>query len=284
MQFLHRSGWLKVFRTARERDRRFEEAERWNREFGIRYRALDAPELRGLEPHVAPVLIGALHWTDPVSVDDPHGLALAYLAAFERLGGRFVQGNAASLEEEGGGWRMGSSQGLVSTDAAVVALGPWAEVLTRALGYRFPLAVKRGYHMHYRAAGAAKLNTPMLDTERGYFLAPMRRGIRLTTGAEFALRDAIRTPVQLGRAEPIARELFPLAERLDTEPWMGSRPCTPDMMPVIGPAPLHRNLWFAFGHAHHGLTLGPVTGRLVAEMICGEPPFVDPTAYRADRF
>ena len=79
----------------------------------------------------------------------------------------------------------------------------------------------------------------MLDTERGYFLAPMRRGIRLTTGAEFALRDAIRTPVQLGRAEPIARDLFPLAERLDTEPWMGARPCTPDMMPVIGPAPRH---------------------------------------------
>ena len=89
----------------------------------------------------------------------------------------------------------------------------------------------------------------------------MRRGIRLTTGAEFALRDAIRTPVQLGRAEPIARDLFPLAERLDTEAWMGSRPCTPDMMPVIGRAPRHANLWFAFGHAHHGLTLGPVTGQ-----------------------
>ena len=66
--------------------------------------------------------------------------------------------------------------------------------------------------------------------------------------AEFARRDAIRTPVQLGRAEPIARELFPLAERLDNEPWMGSRPCTPDMMPIIGRAPKHANLWFAFGH------------------------------------
>ena len=51
------------------------------------------------------------------------------------------------------------------------------------------------------------------------------------------------------------------------------------MMPVIGPAPRHRNLWFAFGHAHHGLTLGPVTGRLVAEMVCGEKPFVDPAPY-----
>jgi D-amino-acid dehydrogenase len=284
LHFLHRTGWMKVFRTSRERDRRFAEAERWNREFGIRYRAVDAPELREREPHVAPVLIGALHWTDPVSVDDPHGLALAYLAAFERLGGRFAQGNAASLEAQGGGWRMRSSQGDIFANHAVVALGPWADVLTRALGYDFPLAVKRGYHMHYRAAGTANLNTPMLDTERGYFLAPMRRGIRLTTGAEFALRDAIRTPVQLGRAEPIARDLFPLAERLDTEPWMGARPCTPDMMPVLGRAPRHENLHFAFGHAHHGLTLAAVTGRLLAEMITGEPPFVDPAPYAPGRF
>src|SRR5215470_9154951 len=81
------------------------------------HRALDARALRELEPHVAPVLVGALHWTEPVSVDDPHGLALAYLAAFERLGGRFVQGNAASLEPDrgadAGGWRLRSAQGDV---------------------------------------------------------------------------------------------------------------------------------------------------------------------------
>ncbi len=179
---------------------------------------------------------------------------------------------------------MRAVEGSLRAGAAVIALGPWSDVVTRALGYDLPLAVKRGYHMHYRAAGVAKLNHPVLDYERGYLLAPMERGIRLTTGAEFALRDAIRTPVQLGRAEPIARNLFPLAERLDTEAWMGARPCTPDMMPVIGPAPKHRNLWFAFGHAHHGLTLGPMTGRLIAEMVAGESPAVDPVPYRADRF
>ena len=282
--FLHASGWMKVFRTARERDRRFAEAERWRQEFGINHRTIDARALQEMEPHLAPVLVGALHFTEPLAVDDPQGLALAYLRAFERLGGKFVQGNAASLEADGSGWRLRTSRGALSADSAVVALGPWADVLTRALGYDLPLAVKRGYHMHYRAAGEAKLNTPMLDTERGYFLAPMRRGIRLTTGAEFALRDAIRTPVQLGRAEPIARDLFPLAERLDTEPWMGARPCTPDMLPVIGRAPRHANLWFAFGHAHHGLTLGAVTGRLVAEMITGEAPLVDPAPYSAERF
>src|SRR2546428_2168364 len=120
--FLRRSGWMKVFRTEHERDRRFAEAERWNREFGINYRAIDSRTLQEMEPHVAPVLVGALHWTDPVSVTDPHGLALAYLRAFERLGGKFVQGNAASLEVEsradGHGWRMRSSQGPIAAGAA----------------------------------------------------------------------------------------------------------------------------------------------------------------------
>ena len=282
--FIRRVGWMRLFRTERERDTRFAEAERWHREFGINHRGLDARALQELEPHLAPVLVGALHWTDPVSVSDPHGLALAYLRRFEALGGAFLQGNAASLEAEGRGWRMKTADGPLAAAEAVVALGPWADVLTRSLGYDFPLAVKRGYHMHYRAAGEARLNHPVLDTERGYFLGPLARGIRLTTGAEFALRDAPRTPVQLARAEPIARELFPLAERLDTEAWMGSRPCTPDMLPVIGRAPRHASLWFAFGHAHHGLTLGPVTGRLVAEMVTGEKPFVDPAPYAAERF
>ncbi len=281
---LQRRGWMRVFRTARERDLRFAEAAAWRAEFGVNFSELNQKELQEKEPHLAPVLVGALHWTDPTTVIDPQALALAYLKLFESRGGLFLQGNAVSLKEEGKGWSLRTADGPLQAGAAVVALGPWADVVTRALGYDLPLAVKRGYHMHYRAAGKATLNHPILDTERGYCLAPMQRGIRLTTGAEFALRDAIRTPVQLGRAEPIARELFPLAERLDNEAWMGARPCTPDMMPIIGKAPLHATLWFAFGHAHHGLTLGPVTGRLIGEMITGETPFIDPFPYRPERF
>ncbi len=281
---MRRNGWMRVFRTERERDTRFAEAARWRSEFGINFRSLDEDALQEAEPHLSPALVGALHWIDPVSVIDPQALALAYLTLFESRGGRFLQGNAASLNEKRDGWSLRTVDGPLQAGSVVVALGPWADVVTRPLGYALPLAVKRGYHMHYRAAGQARLNHPVLDTERGYMLAPMQRGIRLTTGAEFARRDAIRTPVQLGRAEPIARELFPLGERLDNEPWMGARPCTPDMMPIIGRAPRHADLWFAFGHAHHGFTLGPVTGRLIAELIAGEAPFVDPVPYRPDRF
>ena len=281
---LRPGGWIKLFRTPAAMDERVRDAEKWAREFGIEYAVLDPRGLAEKEPHLDPTLIGALHFPEPVGVKDPHALTVAYAGLLEKLGGSLARGNAASLEAAGEGWRVATDKGAVEAREVVVALGAWADVVTGPLGYRLPLGVKRGYHMHYKPAGNAVLNHTVLDAETGYAMAPMARGIRLTTGAEFADRDAPKTPVQLARAEPVARQLFPLGERLDPEPWMGVRPCTPDMLPVIGPAPRHARLWFAFGHAHHGLTLGPVTGRLLAEMMTGEKPFIDPTPYRADRF
>jgi D-amino-acid dehydrogenase len=283
---LRRNGWMKVFRTAKQQDERLAEAARWNRDFGLNYRPLDIATLRREEPHLDQSLIGGLHWTDPVTVVDPHGLSKAYVARFEELGGRTALGDAGTLEQDGaGGWSVKLADGTTARARdVVVALGPWADVLTRKLGYTLPLAVKRGYHMHYKPLGNAVLNHPVLDTERGYFLAPMLQGVRLTTGAEFADSNAPQTPVQLQRAEPIAKTLFPLGERLDPQPWLGRRPCTPDMMPIIGAAHKHKNLWFSFGHAHHGLTLAAVTGRMIAEMVTGQKVFVDPEPFSPARF
>jgi D-amino-acid dehydrogenase len=282
---LHRKGWLKAFRSTKERDARVAEAARWSAEFGLNYKAYDAAQLRELEPHLEDGLIGGLHWTDPVSVTDPGGLGKAYLALFQKLGGQFMGGDATSLRQDGDRWAVTLNDGTkVMARDCVVALGPWADTVTRNLGYRLPLAVKRGYHMHYAPLGNAVLNHPVLDHERGYFLAPMVKGVRLTTGAEFAHRDAPPTPVQLERAEPIAKGFFPLGERLDATPWMGCRPCTPDMMPIIGAAHQHENLWFAFGHAHHGLTLGGITGRLIGEMVTGEKTIIDPKPFAPERF
>ena len=79
--------------------------------------------------------------------------------------------------------------------------------------------------------GNAVLHQPVLDSDLGFVLAPMSSGIRLTTGVEFARRDAPPTPVQVQQALPRARALFPLGEAIDAKPWMGARPCLPDMLP-----------------------------------------------------
>jgi hypothetical protein len=196
-----------------------------------------------------------------------------------------VGADARTLEElTSGGWQVRTVDGPVTAREAVVALGPWSNEILAPLGAGVPLGVKRGYHMHFKTRGNATLSRPVVDVDNGYLLTPMTKGIRLTTGAEFASRTAPPSPVQLGKVEPIAREVFPLADRADEKPWKGARPCLPDMVPMIGQIPRRKGLWADFGHHHLGFTLGPATGRLLAEMMTGEPAYTDPWPYRADRF
>ncbi|MFM0061399.1 FAD-dependent oxidoreductase [Paraburkholderia phytofirmans] len=278
---LRTGGWMKVFRTEGALNRAIAEARQWHAEYGVAYDALDRAALKAAEPSLSSKLAGAVRYTSSDSVSDPNGLVTAYAKLFEQLGGKVLIGDASTLEPS---WRVTTQDGEVEANAAVVAMGPWSGDVAARLGYDLPLAVKRGYHMHYTPADGAKLNQPVLDAEAGYMITPMVRGIRLTTGVELGYRDAAKTPVQLEAVEPLAREIFPLGPRVDAEPWLGRRPCTPDMMPIIGAAPRHRDLWFAFGHAHHGLTLGPITGRLIAEMMTGAPTVVDPQPFRVGRF
>jgi D-lysine oxidase len=280
---VHRKGWLNGFRREETLRRAITDAQRLD-QYGVHYSVVSGRQLRELEPHVSEAIVGAIHFHGSPTSSDPGRLTKAYADLFTRRGGRFSSGDARRLAAAPGGWRVMCEKGAIEAREVVVALGPWSDDVFRPLGYDIPLAVKRGYHMHYGVAGNATLGHPLRDADGGFALAPMRRGIRLTTGVEFGDRDAPASPVQLARDEPLARKLFPLAERLEPEPWIGRRPCLPDMVPVIGKAGRHAGLWFAFGHAHHGFTLGPATGRLLAEMMTGEPPFTDPAPYAADRF
>ncbi len=280
---LRKVGWIKAFRTEASLAKGLAEAEKL-RAYDLNIDALDPAGITDREPNLAPGLLGALHFKDPGAVSDPGALVRAYAALFERHGGRFLRGDAKTLTQDSAGWRLDTDDGPLLAREVVVALGPWSDEIFRPLGYDIPLGIKRGYHLHFRAKGNAVLNRPVLDVDGGFLLAPMSHGIRLTTGAEFARRDAPPSPVQIERATPKARALFPLAEAIEATPWMGARPCLPDMLPVVGPAPRHAGLWFDFGHQHHGLTLGPVTGRLLAEMVTGEQPFTDPRPYAVERF
>jgi D-amino-acid dehydrogenase len=97
-------------------------------------------------------------------------------------------------------------------------------------------------------------------------------------------RETAETPQQIEKIIPHVREAFPVNEILLDKPWMGRRPSTPDSLPIIGPAPRHRNLWLAFGHAHMGFTMGPITGNIIANYITGgsQPFAVQP--YLPDRY
>lgn len=279
---VERKGFRFVYRTRQAFDLALARAQSLEQRLGIRHAAQDGLQLSALEPALQRTMAGALHWLDPWSVRDPGGLVQRYAHLFEQRGGRIQHGDAHSLMQVGKGWTVRTDSGPVQARQAVVALGPWSDGLLGQLGYRYPLFIKRGYHQHYQAPQT--LRQPLLDAERGYVLAPMSQGLRLTTGAEFAPLTAAPTPVQLEKARASAREIIQLGEAMNTAPWLGARPCTADMLPVIGAAPRHKGLWFNFGHGHQGFTLGPVTGGLLAEMIGGQPTAIDPTPYLPNRF
>jgi D-amino-acid dehydrogenase len=282
-RYLRRNGWLKLYRGDRSFGGQARELEFASR-LGITNVPLDGDAARALEPSLAPVFRHAVHWTGAMSVSNPLALTRAYAARFAAIGGITLTGDARTLRRAGPYWRVDTASGPLDAGDVVVALGPWVPDVLLPLGIKLPLAVKRGYHRHFKARGNAALSRPVLDAENGYCLAPMEQGIRLTTGAEFAARDAAPTPVQFDRLLPAARELFALGEPVEPQPWMGARPCFPDSRPVIARAPRQRGLWLACGHGHWGLTLGPATGRLMAEMMTGATPFCDPKPYGAERF
>jgi D-amino-acid dehydrogenase len=281
---LRRTGYLRFYRTPAALKEEIVKDEAWRQTYGINYEVINGRKLAELEPHLRGGDAGGVWMPQPVSVGDPGAVTKAYARLLTERGGQLLAGDARTLTPTGAGWLVQTGEGPLTAPAVVVALGPWSNDVLKPLGYRIPLGIKRGYHMHYTAQGNATLNRPVIDVQHGYALTPMVKGIRLTTGAEFALRDAPATPVQLARAEPLAREIFPLGRRVDAEPWLGRRPCPPDMLPIVGEGFKHEGLWLNFGHHHLGFTMGPVTGRLLAEMLTGETPFTDPQPYRADRF
>jgi D-amino-acid dehydrogenase len=278
-------GWVSFYKDERRFAAARAEADSLSR-FGLSMRVLSGREFGALEPaFAAGAIAGGIHWLDPKTVIDPQALTKAYAELFVRSGGRVRNADASGLRQEGDGWSLTTPTGeAIHAREVVVALGPQSGLVFRKLGYPLPLAIKRGYHRHYAQRDGEPLSHSVVDEEGGYVLAPMTRGVRLTTGIEFADPKAPANMIQIHRDEDLARRLFPLGEPVEKTPWLGLRPCLPDMRPVIGQAPRHRGLWFNFGHAHHGLTLGPACGRLLAEQMCGDTPFADPQPFHPHRF
>lgn len=278
-------GYLTLYRSERELHDLFKVADE-RAQAGVQHVKLSGADVAREEPALVGEFAGAVRWTDPVAIRSPGDLVQAYARLFEQRGGALHLGDAMTLRQNGpGGWQVDTADGRTLTaKQVVVALGPWSLQLTSRFGYSAPMIPKRGYHMHYARLPGKALNSTVIDGDYGYVVAPMKDGLRLTTGAELASVDAPRALGQIDAAERIARLSFPLGERVDAEPWMGTRPCMPDMKPVFGAVPSVPGLWCAFGHGHQGFTLGPITGELLAAMMTGATPRVDVLPFSPDRF
>ena len=277
-QLIRKEGWMEVFESDADftnGPQMLEEAQRQ----GLKAELLDASALHAREPALKQgSAAGAIHWLDPWTVTDPGELVRVYAGALENIGGQVLRGDAGGLRRVGDRWHVSLEDGGVAeAPRVVICLGPWSAVLLERFGIKVPMQVKRGYHMIYEMDPAAMPRHPLMQREGGYVLAPMDAGLRLTTGIEFAPFGAPPNTIQVDRAEKRARKLFDLGPRKLAEPWLGRRPCLPDMRPVIGAVEENRlpGMFANFGHAHHGLTLGPATGKALAQIMTGQAPYLD---------
>lgn len=278
-------GWLFLYRSEAGFDSGAFGRQTLDR-FGVDLQILDASELHDLEPHLQPAFCKAVWVKDASAVDNPGELVRAYARWLVELGGQVLSQAALKVRVDGPGWSVDTSDGrAIHADHVVVALGPWSrEFLRKQWDLSLPMGFERGYHRHFQPGKGGGLQRPVYDTAGGYVLAPMEQGLRLTTGVELNDQHAPPHWAQLEAAEKAARQVMPLGERTAEADWVGSRPTLPDCRPMVGPCPGRAGTWLALGHQHIGFSTGPATGELLAQLMLGETPAVDPKAFRPERF
>lgn len=292
---LHRNGHLEVFETPAGGQSAQAQAERLMA-YGVESINLSAEAVRAQVPALNPNVQGAVQYLGSGHVDDPWAVCQGLRDALVRSGGQIRQGRAVRIEahtpqqatvvlEDGGQFRA---------TQVLVCAGAWSKPLAASLGYRVPLDTERGYHISVGGMPSGQcddpavqppgLQRPVASTERKVIMTSMSMGLRMTGTVEFG---GLKLPPDPRRFQLLKRQLEALLPGIDTadmRTWMGFRPSLPDHLPVLGRAPRHNHVFFAFGHQHLGLTLAGVTAAVMAELMQSNTSPIDLKPYAVDRF
>jgi D-amino-acid dehydrogenase len=278
-------GLLFVFHSRAAMDHYAETDRLLRQSFDLAAKRYDGDALLQLEPALKTGLAGGWLYENDAHlrpdklmsswqrVLDAHGVTVR--TGCEMTG--FVRG-------DGGVRAVATSQGEVSADAVVVAAGAWTPLLAEHLGGRVPIQPGKGYSITMpRPVLCPKF--PLIFEEHRVAVTPMQSGYRIGSTMEFAGYDATldrrRLDYLRAGASHYLRE--PFREPVEEE-WFGWRPMTYDGKPIIDRSPALANVWIAAGHNMLGLSMAPATGKLVAELVCGQPPHLPPAPYALSRF
>jgi len=282
---LAHTGWIKAWQKApqptgsSERD--------MLADLGVGMRDLSRAELADLAPGFDGVFEAATLFSDCYRVSSPGGYIASITAHCQAIGVRFVTGSVSGFQQERGAVRglLTEAGSRIDADDFIVAGGAWSKRLAAALGDKVPLDTERGYHLMLDVGDATVLHAPLLWQEKSIVLSQLEDGLRMTSSVEFAGLRAAPRYEKLERTFAMVRSTVPsLAGAHVNSRWLGFRPSVPDSVPVIGRSARHRNCLLAFGHGHLGLTLGPVTGKLVAAQLADRPTPIDLAAFSPARF
>lgn len=255
------------------------------KEFGIELEVLSGDEFRELEPEISSLVKHAVLMPKAKRTTNPRKFTQRLAEAFVHNGGKVVHATVRGHAPSGGdGIILKLDTGEMKFDRAVLSAGAWSKTLGKAFGLKLPIESVRGYNAIIASPGF-RVNTLVASAERQFGCATMDDGsLRLGSMAE--LDDVDRAP-DFDRAERFIRQakaLFPKLEFDIASRSMGGRPATPDSLPIIDRSPRDMNLYIATGHGHSGMSMGAMTGKLLAELMTGKPTSLPLDPFSVKRF
>lgn len=278
------AGALLVCISAHGLEKAHEEA-RLLGEFGVATQAMDTAQVRELVPNLRPAVIGGVYYAEDAHFD-PARFVQQMAAKAEERGARIWR-KAEVLGFEGDGKRISrvrTTRGDFAAEIVVLAAGSWSPGLVRDLRLRLPVQPAKGYCLNVRWRDQSPA-VPLMLGEARVVITPLAGILRLGGTLELAGMDLSINERRVGVIHRAAQRYLEGLEEIEkVELWRGLRPCAPDGLPVIGRTRAYENLIVATGHGMLGMSLGPVTGRLVAQLVCGEQPEVDLRLLSPDRF
>ena len=250
---------------------------------GIEVQEFEGDALREMEPALSDRIVAGAFFPAVQTVVNPLLLTEAIVDAIRARGGKVLRETVRGFETGPAGVaRVVTDAATHATDLVVITAGAWSRDLLALLGDTVSLTAERGYHIMIENV-AQTPEISLVSGDHNVSIVTLNTGLRMTTMAELTAIDA---PPDHPRAERIFAAAAGVIRGLQlniASRWVGSRPSTPDSLPVIGRSSKHRNVIYAFGHGHLGITFGAVTGAIVGTLARDETPNMDITPYRPDR-
>ncbi|WP_169569622.1 NAD(P)/FAD-dependent oxidoreductase [Sneathiella limimaris] len=277
-------GWLKVY-DSEEGFQATRDMRQLMTEMKAPFDVLGQKEITDLEPNLNGIFQHGIYQSKARFLLNPEKVVHGIADAFRSIGGTVEISNIDTIHIVSKDKVSASGGGKEFTaDKLVIATGAWSKHLAEQVGSEVLLDTERGYHMMLPPLGDKGISRPIVYGEKSFVLAPMERGIRMTSQVEFAGLERGPDFRRIRKLLPFAKKMLPNLDTTEQDVWLGYRPSTPDSLPVIGRSQKSRNVILAFGHQHYGMTMGVTTARLVRDLALEKPETISLWPYRANRF
>ena len=252
------------------------------KKFNVDFNIIKKEHIAKIEPNLEPIYYNGIILKGETFTTSPLKITQKIYNHFIKNEGSFVKSKIKSINKKNDSLSLEYENEDHLFDKIIVATGSWSNILAKTVGDSFPLDVERGYHIIFESKKDL-ITHPIGWAKMGFYMTPMEDGIRAAGTVEIAGLKKSMNKKMLSLIEKTSRNILPQLGKVKSQ-WMGFRPTLPDSLPVIGESNQCKNVFYAFGHQHLGLSLAAVTGKVIQSLIEKKPTNINIKPLNPNRF